>query len=130
MLDEGYICTMSWEVEYTNQFGDWWGTLSEAEQESLAASVRLLEERGPNLGFPHSSGINGSRHSHMRELRTQHEGRPYRTLYAFDPRRSAILLIGGDKTGDERWYDVHVPVADRLYEEHLEQLRKEGLING
>jgi hypothetical protein len=130
MLDEGYICTMSWDVEYTNEFGDWWGTLSEAEQESLAASVRLLEERGPNLGFPHSSGINGSRHSHMRELRTQHEGRPYRTLYAFDPRRSAILLIGGDKTGDERWYDVHVPVADRLYEEHLEQLRKEGLING
>lgn len=130
MLDEGYICTRSWDVEYTNEFGDWWGTLSEAEQESLAASVRLLEERGPNLGFPHSSGINGSRHSHMRELRTQHEGRPYRTLYAFDPRRSAILLIGGDKTGDERWYDVHVPVADRLYEEHLEQLRKEGLING
>ena len=130
MLYEGYICTMSWDVEYTNEFGDWWGTLSEAEQESLAASVQLLEERGPNLGFPHSSGINGSRHSHMRELRTQHEGRPYRTLYAFDPRRSAILLIGGDKTGDERWYDVHVPVADRLYEEHLEQLRKEGLING
>ena len=130
MFDEGYICTMSWDVEYTNEFGDWWGTPSEAEQESLAASVRLLEERGPNLGFPHSSGINGSRHSHMRELRTQHEGRPYRTLYAFDPRRSAILLIGGDKTGDERWYDVHVPVADRLYEEHLEQLRKEGLING
>ena len=130
MLDEGYICTRSWDVEYTNEFGDWWGTLSEAEQESLAASVRLLEERGPNLGFPHSSGINGSRHSHMRELRTQHEGRPYRTLYTFDPRRSAILLIGGDKTGDERWYDVHVPVADRLYEEHLEQLRKEGLING
>jgi hypothetical protein len=80
--------------------------LSEAEQESLAASVQLLEERGPNLGFPHSSGINGSKHSHMRELRTQHEGRPYRTLYAFDPRRSAILLIGGDKTGDGRWYDV------------------------
>ena len=130
MLDEGYICTMSWDVEYTNEFGDWWGTLSEAEQESLAASVQLLEERGPNLGFPHSSGINGSRHSHMRELRTQHEGRPYRTLYAFDPRRSAILLIGGDKTGDESWNDVHVPVADRLYEEHLEQLRKEGLING
>ena len=130
MLDEGYICTMSWDVEYTDEFGDWWGTLSEAEQESLAASVRLLEERGPNLGFPHSSGINGSRHSHMRELRTQHEGRPYRTLYTFDPRRSAILLIGGDQTGDERWYDVHVPVADRLYDEHLEQLRKEGLING
>jgi hypothetical protein len=121
---------MSWDVEYTDEFGDWWSTLSDAEQESLAASVQLLEQRGPNLGFPHSSGINGSRHSHMRELRTQHEGNPYRTLYAFDPRRSAILLIGGDKTGDDRWYDVHVPIADRLYDEHMEQLREEGLING
>lgn len=69
----------------------------------------------------------------MRELRTQLDGRPFRTLYAFDPRRSAILLIGGDKTGDKRWYDVHVHinvhVADGLYDEHLEQLRKEGLIN-
>ena len=54
----------------------------------------------------------------------------YRTLYAFDPRRMAILLIGGDKTGDDRWYETNVPVADRLYDEHLEQLRKEGLLNG
>ena len=121
---------MNWDIEYTDEFGDWWNALSEVEQESLAASVNLLEHRGPNLGFPHSSGVKGSRHNHLRELRTQHEGRPYRTLYAFDPRRSAILLIGGDKTGDERWYDVYVPVADRLYDEHLEQLRKEGLING
>jgi hypothetical protein len=54
----------------------------------------------------------------------------YRTLYAFDPRRSAILLVGGDKTGDNRWYEEHLPIADQLYDEHLEQLRKEGLING
>lgn len=121
---------MSWNVEYTDEFGDWWSGLSEDEQESLAASVRLLEERGPALGFPHSSGINGSKHGHMRELRTQHDGHPLRTLYAFDPRRSAILLIGGDKTGDKRWYETHVPIADRLYDEHLEQLKNEGLING
>jgi len=82
------------------------------------------------LGFPPSSGINGSKHSHMRELRTQHDGRPLRTLYAFDPQRSAILLIGGDKTGDDRWYDVRIPIADRLNDEHLEQLRKEGLNDG
>jgi hypothetical protein len=65
----------------------------------------------------------------MRELRTQHLGKPFRTLYAFDPLRHAILLIGGDKTGDARWYDVHVPIADRLYEDHLAQLRNEGKIN-
>ena len=121
---------MAWEVEYTDEFEQWWNALSEDEQISLDASVRLLEERGPNLGFPHSSGIERSKHSHMRELRTQHQGRPYRTLYAFDPRRMAILLIGGDKTGDDRWYEANVPVADRLYDEHLGQLRKEGLLNG
>ena len=66
----------------------------------------------------------------MRELRTQHDGHPYRTLYAFDPRRAAILLIGGDKTGNDRWYDINIPIADRLYDAHLEQLKKEGLIDG
>lgn len=121
---------MGWDVEYTDEFGDWWNSLSEEEQEALDVSVRLLEERGAALGFPHSSGINGSRHGHMRELRTQVGGRPLRALDAFDPRRSAILLIGGDKTGDDRWYAVHVPLADRLYDQHLEQLRKEGLIDG
>lgn len=110
---------MEWDVEYTNEFGAWWERLSEDEQASVAASVQLLEIKGPSLPFPHSSGINGSRHGHMRELRIQHQGRPYRVLYAFDPRRSAILLIGGDKTGDDRWYDTHVPMADRLYDEHL-----------
>ncbi len=122
----GVIFRMAWDVEYTDEFGDWWESLSAEEQESIAVTVKLLEERGPSLGFPHSSAINGSRHGHMRELRTQHNGRPIRTLYAFDPRRSAILLFGGDKTGDNRWYEINVPLADRLYDEHLEQLQKEG----
>ncbi|OYT91708.1 MAG: addiction module toxin RelE [Burkholderiales bacterium PBB3] len=121
---------MAWNVEYTDEFGTWWSSLTEEEQISIAASVQLLEERGPALGHPHSSGINGSRHSHMRELRTQHGGRPFRTLYAFDPRRMAILLIGGDKTGDKRWYEVNVPKADRLYDEHLDELLREGNIDG
>ncbi len=121
---------MTWEVEYTDELGAWWADLSEAEQESINYSVLLLADRGPNLGFPHSSGIETSKHAHMRELRVQHEGRPYRVLYAFDPRRSAILLIGGDKTGDVRWYETQVPVADRLYDTHLDTLKKEGLLNG
>ncbi len=104
--------------------------LSDAEQESIRASVKLLGEYGPSLRFPHSSGINGSRHGHMRELCVQHAGRPYRLLFAFDPRRCVILLLGGDKTGNDHWYDENVPIADRLYDEHLELLKKEGLING
>lgn len=121
---------MSWEIEYTDEFGDWWVELIEVEQESIRASVKLLSEFGPNLRFPHTSGINSSRHGHMRELRIQHAGRPYRVLFAFDPRRCAVLLLGGDKTGNDRWYDENVPIADRLYDEHLDVLRKEGLING
>ena len=117
---------MAWGVEYTDEFELWWEGLTEAEQESVAATVGLLELEGPRLPFPYSSGVEGSRHGHMRELRVQHAGRPYRVLYAFDPRRCAILLIGGDKTGNDRWYEQFVPVADRLYDEHLEHLRREG----
>ncbi len=117
-----------WEVEYTDEFGTWWHGLSEAEQVSVFASVGLLKMHGPQLGHPHSSGIASSRHSRMRELRAQHRGRPLRVLYAFDPRRTAILLIGGDKTGNDRWYEEFVPLADRLYDEHLVELKREGLI--
>ncbi len=120
---------MEWDVEFTDEFGNWWETLSAGEQESLRATIKLLQQLGPLLPFPHSSGIQGSRYPHMRELRIQHEGRPYRVLYAFDPRRCAALLIGGDKTGlGDRWYEHHVPIADNLYEKYLAELRKEGLI--
>ena len=119
--------TSTWEVEYTDEFGNWWDTLLAAEQESVMASVGLLETKGPNLGFPHSSGVGRSRHPHMRELRVQHQGDPYRILYAFDPRRTAILLIGGNKRGDDRWYEKFVPFADALYDEHLMNLKREGV---
>ena len=116
---------MAWEVEYTIEFETWWETLCEAEQIDIDAVVRLLEARGPQLPFPYSSGITGSRHGRMRELRIQHAGEPYRVLYAFDPRRVAILLIGGNKTGDDGWYDRLVPIADDLYDEHLAELERE-----
>ena len=116
---------MEWEIEYTDEFGAWWDSLTESEQEDVAAAVELLEQKGPQLPYPFSSGISGSKHDHMRELRIQHAGRPYRTLYAFDPRRMAILLIGGDKTGNKRWYEEHIPIADRLYDEHIQTLERE-----
>jgi hypothetical protein len=119
---------MTWFVEYTDEFEDWWNILSEQEQNSIAAVVSLLEKKGVNLPYPYSSGINGSRHNQMRELRVQSIGSPLRIFYAFDPRRTAILLIGGDKTGNNRFYEKYIPIADRLYDEHLEILKREGLI--
>jgi hypothetical protein len=116
---------MAYEVEYTDEFYEWWDGLTVEEQNKITKTVLLLEDEGPGLRDPHSSAIYGSRHPHMRELRIQHEGRPYRILYAFDPRRIAILLIGGDKTGDKRWYASFVPIADALYDQHLQEIREE-----
>lgn len=118
---------MTWDVEYTAEFEQWWLGLGSAERESVAAHVGMLEEIGPRLGAPYTTSVTTSRHSHMRELRVQHRGRPYRVLYAFDPRRVALLLIGGEKTGDDRWYERFVPIADRLYDEHLRTIKREGL---
>ncbi len=116
---------MTWEVEFTDEFGGWWDRLTDSEQKSVDFTVGLLQEVGPALKMPHSSGISSSRHAHMRELRIQHEGRPYRILYAFDPRRAAILLIGGDKTGNNRWYEEFVPRADGIYDRHLREIEDE-----
>jgi hypothetical protein len=116
---------MKWKVEYTDEFGEWWETLTEDEQESIAVSVELLETMGPNLPRPHSDTIKGSKFKNMKELRTQHAGKPFRTLYAFDPRRAAILLIGGNKEGNNNWYKTFVPFADKLFEQHLKDLENE-----
>jgi hypothetical protein len=119
---------VTWEIEYTDEFGAWWEVLSEGEQESVRAGVLRLEEKGPGLGRPLADTVSGSRHPNMKELRPP--GGNLRVLFAFDPRRMAILLVGGDKTG--RWrefYEEKVPQADRLYDEHLQELREEGEIS-
>ena len=114
-----------WEVEYTDQFEEWWHTLSIDEQRHVAQAVELLAEHGPNLGRPLVDAITTSRHPNMKELRAS----TTRTLFAFDPRRTAILLLGGDKSGLwKSWYDQAVPIADDLFDEHIRTLGDEGLI--
>ena len=116
---------MAWEVEYTDQFEVWWLTLGAEDQNSIRASVEVLEEQGPALGRPLVDTLKGSRHPNMKELRPTVGN--IRILFAFDPRRMAILLIGGDKTNRWReWYQRMIPVADQLYDEHLDTLRKGG----
>lgn len=119
---------MVWEVEYTDEFSAWWQTLNDGQQNDIVAIVSLLVEKGTSLPFPFSSSVNGSKHSHLRELRVQSSGRPLRVFYAFDPRRTAILLLGADKTGNDRFYQEYIPIADRLYDIYLEEIKQEGLI--
>jgi hypothetical protein len=116
-----------WEVEYTDEFGEWWEVLDEGDQERLRTVVLKLEERSPALPRPFADTVKGSRHANMKELRPP--GSNIRVFFAFDPRRMAILLIGGDKTGRfKEFYTQLLPVADALYDAHLEELRREGEI--
>ncbi len=120
-----HIVYVEWLVEYTEEFEVWWDTLTADVQERINDSVRLLEERGPKLGRPFADVVRGSKHPNMKELRVQHAGEPYRILFAFDPRRCAILLIGGRKTGRERWYEEYIPIADRIFDAHLRKIEQE-----
>lgn len=119
---------MPYEVNYADEFGDWWDGLTVEQQEDVTARVELLEEHGPTLGRPTVDRVEGSAFHNMKELRCSSSG-ALRVLFAFDPRRQAILLLGGDKTGDwESWYQEAIPRADALYAEYLRRLRREGII--
>ena len=91
----------------------------------MAFGVGLLQAKGPALGRPYADTVYESAYVNMKELRIQHEGRPYRVLFAFDPRRVGLLLIGGDKTGNANWYEENIPKADRIYGQHLRELERD-----
>jgi hypothetical protein len=113
---------MATEILVMAEFVAWWDELSVEEQKSVAVVVSMLEERGVLLPFPYSSSITSS--TKLRELRIQHAGEPYRVLYAFDSARNAILLLGGNKAGDDRWYDTHVPKAEKLFAAYLKESKR------
>jgi hypothetical protein len=99
--------------------------LEARDADRIAAAVDELERLGPRLGRPFVDSVKGSRHPNMKELRSV--GGHLRALFAFDPRRTAIVLVGGDKTGEwSRWYERNIARADRLYDRHLKTLGKEG----
>ena len=114
---------MAWEIDFTIEFQEWWLSLSVAQQRALTARIDMLIQQGPTVPYPYSSDIKGSRHGVMRELRAQSGRAQLRVFYAFNPRRTSILLIGGDKTGNDRFYEEYVRIADRLYDRHLEGFR-------
>jgi hypothetical protein len=120
---------VAWPVEVTDEFAAWWDTLATDQQNAVAAGVSVLEQAGPTLGRPLVDRVAGSSLHNLKELRISVAGHELRILFVFDPRRVAVLLLGGDKTGDwQGWYRTAIPAAERLYQELLEELRDEGLL--
>jgi hypothetical protein len=113
-----------WNLEWTDEFGAWVvsDALDEAAREDIRAALIVLREIGPSLGRPLADSLKGSRYPNMKELRVQSKGRPFRILFAFDPSRTAVLLVGGSKQGDKRFYDRMIPLADKLFARYLKDL--------
>jgi len=109
------------EVVYTDELGRWFEGLMQTQQDAIIARDDLLEAYGPALGRPTVDTIKASRHSNMKELRIS-KGAAIRILFAFDPQRQAVLLIGGDKSGRwASWYPEAIPMADDLFEGYLRE---------
>jgi hypothetical protein len=118
---------VSWEIEFTDQAREWIESLDDDDYDAMAGVIDLLERDGPALGRPAVDRIKASRHQNMKELRSS--GQHLRALFCFDPLRTAIVLLGGDKAGDwTGWYGRNIPIADDLYDDYLAELDAEGLI--
>jgi len=114
-----------WVVDRTEEFAEWIKQLDEDAKEAILKSLLILQKIGPLLGRPYVDTIKESKHKNMKELRIQNKHRLFRFLFAFDPERRAILLIGGDKRGDKRFYQKMIPLADTLFDEHMEKWRRQ-----
>ena len=110
-----------WDVEFTDEFRSWWNTLSETEQEQITVRVERLQQGGPGLGRPLVETITTSRHANMKELRFDAADGVWRVAFAFDPKREAVLLVAGDKsgTGTRQFYKRLLKAADERFDEHL-----------
>ena len=115
---------MEWAVLFDEEFHSWFSKQRAGLQDEILAVAQLLKARGPLLNRPQVDAIKGSKFVNMKELRIQHKGEPWRILFAFDPKRRSILLVGGNKRGDKRWYETHIPIADARFEKHLRSMEK------
>jgi hypothetical protein len=113
---------MAWKIEVSDEFIEWYDSLDEQEGVSVDSAVDQLTVYGPTLGRPYADTLKESSIANLKELRVQHAGRPYRILFAFDPRRNAYLILGGDKTGNPRWYVDAIRRAEAIYARYLKEI--------
>ena len=116
---------MSWTVRFADEFDTEFADLSEPVQDELLAQAYVLERFGPQASRPRVDTVNGSKHANMKELRFEADGGVWRVAFAFDPRREAILLVAGDKSGgsEARFYRSLIKRADARYDAHLKALQ-------
>jgi hypothetical protein len=112
-----------WKIERTQEIKSWIFQLDDDAKESILKSLYILQEFGPKLGRPYVDTIKNSKYKNMKELRVQNKQRVFRILFIFDVKRNAVLLIGGDKKGDKRFYEKMIPIADKLYGKYLIERR-------
>jgi hypothetical protein len=117
---------MKWEIAFDEEFAEWILVLKTGVRRKILATIPILGEYGPTLGRPRVDTVKGSAYPNMKELRVQHAGEPWRILFAFDPERSAVLLLGGNKARDKQWYERNIPIADARYARHLAKLKEHG----
>lgn len=115
---------MPYALILLDEFADW---LDEQEGDCrlrIMAHLDLLEQRGPLLGRPYVDTLKGSKITNLKELRLQYKRSPIRILFAFDPKQQAVIILGGSKQADKRWYDTNIPIAEKLFSGYLERQRK------
>lgn len=107
-----------------DDFATWLDEQEEERRIKVFGHLELLQERGPLLGRPYVDTLKGSTIPNLKELRVQHKTEPIRILFAFDPKQQAVIILGGSKQADKRWYETNIPIAERMFSEHLENQRK------
>ena len=117
-----------WDVIDDPDYRAWFEVQAVEVRDAIVAAVIVLSTLGPQLGRPLVDTLKGSRLPNLKELRVRCQGDPYRILFAFDPARRAILLVGGNKGGDKRWYKVNIPIAEARYAHHLADMAEKGEI--
>ncbi|WP_367111642.1 type II toxin-antitoxin system RelE/ParE family toxin [uncultured Psychrobacter sp.] len=111
-----------YDVIFAPEFTRWLESLNQSEKEDVLAALVVLRQYGHQLGRPHADTLKNSELTNLKELRIQHSGKPYRAFYIFDPYRQAVMLCGGDKTGDKRFYKRMIPIAENIYQVYLKTL--------
>jgi hypothetical protein len=119
---------VSWTVLFHDDFDKEFASLAEDLQDELLAHAKLLAQFGPNLGRPTVDTLKASRHANMKELRFSWAGEVWRVAFAFDPKRQAILLVGGEKGGvdQRRFYKRLIAIADGRYDDHVASVTQES----